>query len=275
MASCFRHFLKMHREIKFFSGIIHRLLLRELHHNGPTDEMQFMLGNQSVRFSNVKFFLITGLRFGVVPDTTKYAAVENGIHELSFPGADEVSLEEIRGVVTGAEFGKAYDDVKLCLIYMLNWILMGVDERFKILVWQFRLVEDLDAFDAFPWGAHMYRHSIYSFKHALDGRRDGFEPHQQEKGTDGHRIFDLEVIPELAKEVGARRVTDLNPRILKWELTKQQRGKKLAKIFKARTTFGRISGTEGGGLTDRTSDSEGSEPTAGGLRPSDSEGYET
>ncbi|KAK2648711.1 hypothetical protein Ddye_016200 [Dipteronia dyeriana] len=223
MVSCFGHFLMMHREMKFLSGIIHRLLLRELHHNGPTDEIQFMLGNQLVRFSKVEFCLITGLRFGVVPDTTKYAAVENGIHEWYFPGADEVSLEEIRGVITATEFGKTYDAFKLCLLYMLNWILIGVDERFKIPVWQCRLVEDLDAF---PWGAH---------------------------------IFVLEVIPDLAKEVGARRATDLTPRILKWELTKQPRGKKLAKIFKARTTLCGISGTEGGGLTDKTIDSEGYE----------------
>ncbi|KAK2652862.1 hypothetical protein Ddye_012718 [Dipteronia dyeriana] len=113
MASCFGHFLTMYREMKFLGGIIHRLLLRELHHNGPTYEMQFMLGNQSVRFFKVEFYLISGLRFVVVLDTTKYAAVENGIHQMYFSGADEVSLEEIRGVVTVAEFGEAYDDVKL------------------------------------------------------------------------------------------------------------------------------------------------------------------
>ncbi|KAK2649732.1 hypothetical protein Ddye_017221 [Dipteronia dyeriana] len=53
MASCFRHFLTMHWEMKFSGGVIRWLLLRELHHNGPTDEMQFMLGNHSVRFSKV------------------------------------------------------------------------------------------------------------------------------------------------------------------------------------------------------------------------------
>ncbi|KAK2653175.1 hypothetical protein Ddye_013031 [Dipteronia dyeriana] len=263
----------MHREMKFFGGIIHRLVLRELHHNGPTDEMHFMLGTQSVMFSKVEFYLITGLRFGVVPETTMYAAVENDIHERYFPRAEEMSLEQIRDVVTGADFVKAYDIVKLCLLYMLNWILMGVDERFKIPVWQFWLVEELDAFDAFPWGAHVYRHSIHSFKHALDGRRDGFERRQQEKSADVHRIFALEVIPALAKEVCVRRITDLTPRILMWELTKQPRGNKLAKIFKARvpdqTTLGGISGT------DMTIDSEGSEPAARGLRPSDSKGYET
>ncbi|KAK2646605.1 hypothetical protein Ddye_021800 [Dipteronia dyeriana] len=174
--SCFGHFLTMYREMKFFDGIIYRLHLRELHHNDPTDEMHFMLGNQSVRFLKVEFCLITGLRFGVVPETTMYASVENGIHERYFPRAEKVLLEQIKGVVTGAEFKKAYDAVNLCLLYMLNWILMGVDERFKIPVWQFWLVEELDAFDAFLWGAHVYMHSIYSFKHAFDGRRDGSTP---------------------------------------------------------------------------------------------------
>ncbi|KAK2651342.1 hypothetical protein Ddye_011198 [Dipteronia dyeriana] len=154
MASCFGHFLTMHWKMKF-SG-----------------------GKQSVRFSKVKFYLITGLRFKVVSDTSVYAEVEKDIHQQYFPGAVEVSLEEMRVVVTVREFGEAYNVVKLYLIYPLNWILMGVDERFKIPVWQFRLVEDLDTFDAFLWGAHVYMHSIYSFKHAVDGRREGFERRQ-------------------------------------------------------------------------------------------------
>ncbi|KAK2647888.1 hypothetical protein Ddye_015377 [Dipteronia dyeriana] len=120
-----------------------------------------------VRFLKVEFCLITGLRFGVVPDTGVYAAVENDIHQWYFPRADEVSLEELRVVLTLGEFQEAYNAVKLCLIYIMNWIFMGVDERFKIPVWQFRLVEDFTTFDASPWGARVYRHSILSFKHAL------------------------------------------------------------------------------------------------------------
>ncbi|KAK2638062.1 hypothetical protein Ddye_025857 [Dipteronia dyeriana] len=123
--------------------------------------MRFLLGNHVVRFSKVEFSLIIGLRFGVVPDTSMYVAVENGIHQRYFPGHDEVSLDDLRVVHTLGEFQRAYNAVKLCLIYMLNWILMGVNERLKIPVWQFRLVEDLNAFDAFPWGAHIYRHSIF------------------------------------------------------------------------------------------------------------------
>ncbi|KAK2652148.1 hypothetical protein Ddye_012004 [Dipteronia dyeriana] len=128
---------------------------------GPTDDMRFLLGNHFVRFSKVEFYLMIILRFGVVPDTSLYAAVENDIHQWYFPRADEVSFKELIVVLTLREFQEAYDVVKHCLIYMLNWILMRVDERFKILVWQFRWMENLAAFNAFQWGAHVYRHLIW------------------------------------------------------------------------------------------------------------------
>ncbi|KAK2637897.1 hypothetical protein Ddye_025692 [Dipteronia dyeriana] len=69
MASCFGHFMTMHRPMKFSGGVIYQLLLWELHHNGPEDEMRFMLGTHKVRFSKVELRLIIGLRFRVVPDT--------------------------------------------------------------------------------------------------------------------------------------------------------------------------------------------------------------
>ncbi|KAK2649963.1 hypothetical protein Ddye_017452 [Dipteronia dyeriana] len=105
---------------------------------------------------------------------------------------------------------------------MLNWILMGVDERLKIPVWQFRLVEDLNAFDAFPWGAHVYRHSIFSFKNVLPRRRD--ERRHQSQGDVGHsvegyNIYGLShaflVIPQLGVDFGTQRVIDLSPHMLK------------------------------------------------------------
>ncbi|KAK2637560.1 hypothetical protein Ddye_032352 [Dipteronia dyeriana] len=59
MASCFGHFMSMHRELKFSGGVNHQLLLRELDHDGPTDEVRFLLGNHVVKFLKVEFSLIT------------------------------------------------------------------------------------------------------------------------------------------------------------------------------------------------------------------------
>ncbi|KAI9194780.1 hypothetical protein LWI28_009135 [Acer negundo] len=119
--SCFGHFLRMQHNMKFSAGIVHRLLIRELHHDWPEDEMRFLLGKHSVRFSK------------------RY-----------FEGRDEVEFGELRDVVRTGGFAEQYDAVKLCLLYMLNWILMGLDEREKVPLWQFRLIKNLDAFDAFP-----------------------------------------------------------------------------------------------------------------------------
>ncbi|KAK2638806.1 hypothetical protein Ddye_026601 [Dipteronia dyeriana] len=71
--------------------------------------MRFLLGNHVVRFSKVEFSLITRLHFGVVPDTSIYVAVENDIHQRYFPGHDEVSLDDLRVVLTCREFQQAYD----------------------------------------------------------------------------------------------------------------------------------------------------------------------
>ncbi|KAK2652330.1 hypothetical protein Ddye_012186 [Dipteronia dyeriana] len=172
MASCFRPLLTVSRPMKFSGGVIHQLLLWEVHHNRPSDEMRFILGTHEVRFSKVEFCLITGLWFRVVPDMSRYVIMDNGQHHRYFGGKGEISSVELRDVLRCGEFQQAYDSVMLCLIYMLNWILMGLDEGVKIPVWQLLLVDDLDAFDAFLWGAHMYSHSIYSFKHAFDGQRE-------------------------------------------------------------------------------------------------------
>ncbi|KAK2662175.1 hypothetical protein Ddye_000749 [Dipteronia dyeriana] len=109
MASCFGHFMTMHRHMKFSSGVIRRLPLQEVHHSRLSDEMHFMLGNQEVRCSKVEFYLIIGLRFREVPNTSRYDSVVNGIHERCFAGRDEILLGELKDVLSLDQFQQAYD----------------------------------------------------------------------------------------------------------------------------------------------------------------------
>ncbi|KAK1572274.1 hypothetical protein Q3G72_030026 [Acer saccharum] len=118
--------------MKFSGGIFHRLLIRELHHDGPEDEMRFLLGHHSARFSKIEFCLITGLKFGVMPNMLTYGMVENGIHQRYFEGRDDINYLQLRATLRIDVFTEQYDAVKMCLLYMLNWILMGLDEREKV-----------------------------------------------------------------------------------------------------------------------------------------------
>ncbi|KAK3229373.1 hypothetical protein Dsin_001254 [Dipteronia sinensis] len=232
-----------HIEILKFSGtIVHSLLLREIHHDGSPDEMRFLLGNVSVRFSKIEFCLITGLKFGVVPDTTEYLEVENGIHQRCFGGRNEIKFEEVKERVQQGEWTEEFDVVKLCLLLLLHVFLIGADERGSVPIWQVRLVDNLDAFDKFPWGCLVYSYSIYGFKTALSGRRGrskGKDKYSKEKYnmwgfSYALLILALEVIPALAREFAIHHNVDPFPRILKWEFTRQPRPDKVKKIIKSR-----------------------------------------
>ncbi|KAK3185011.1 hypothetical protein Dsin_032297 [Dipteronia sinensis] len=167
--SCFGNFLRMQRGMKFSGGVMHRLLFRELHQDGPTDEMRFMLGNQSVRFSRVEFCLITRLKFG---DT--YDEVENGMHQRYFGGRDVVTFSELEAQIQQGQREQSFDALKLCLLLMVNCVIHGLDERHSVPTWLVRLVEDLDAFNVFPWGSYVYKTSIFGFKKALHKKKNIF-----------------------------------------------------------------------------------------------------
>ncbi|KAK3205149.1 hypothetical protein Dsin_019195 [Dipteronia sinensis] len=114
--SCFVHFQHIQRGMTFSGGIVHRLLLRKLHHYGPSDEMRFMLGPRITRFSGVEFCLITGLKFGAIPDTELYEDVPNGIHHRYFSGRDVVTFAELEARIEQGQWQKEFDAVKLCVM---------------------------------------------------------------------------------------------------------------------------------------------------------------
>ena len=166
---------------------MNRLLLRELHHDRSTDEMWFILGSRSVRFSKVKVCLITGLKFGVIPDMTQIEEVENGLHQRYFSSRDLITLEELQARILQGEWQQQYNLVKLCLVLLLNCFLIGLEEREYIPIWQLLLVDDLASFEAFPWGSHVYKYSIYGFIDALYDRRQRFQQRQEKKGIENHK----------------------------------------------------------------------------------------
>ncbi|KAK3222973.1 hypothetical protein Dsin_009998 [Dipteronia sinensis] len=168
----------MQRGMAFSGGVVHHLLLHKLHPDRPTDEVRFMLGMQSVRFSRVEFCLITGLKFRPIPDMTLYVDVTNGIHQRYFSGRDLVRFTKLQARIQHERWQGQFDAVKLCLLLIVNCVLTGFDERDFIPIWQLRLVDDLDGFNAFPCGSHVYTYSILGFKKAVQYRSQRYNVFQ-------------------------------------------------------------------------------------------------
>ncbi|KAK2661931.1 hypothetical protein Ddye_000505 [Dipteronia dyeriana] len=102
-ASYFGHLLTMQRPVKFSSGIIHQLLLREVHHNGSSDEMRFMIGTHKVRFSKVEFVvdhrIVVRRTTGYEPmfARTKLVATQAERGEPYYAGIEEVIPDPLGG----------------------------------------------------------------------------------------------------------------------------------------------------------------------------------
>ncbi|KAK2640504.1 hypothetical protein Ddye_028299 [Dipteronia dyeriana] len=123
-----------------------------------------MLGPCSVWFSRIEFCLITGLKFGAISNTDLYEDVSNGIHHRCFGGRGAVTFAELKARIQQGQSQEQFDAVKLCLMYMVNCVLIRAEERKYVPIWQLRLVDDLDTFNAFPWGSHVYKYSIFGSK---------------------------------------------------------------------------------------------------------------
>ncbi|GKC42075.1 phospholipase-like protein [Tanacetum coccineum] len=119
----------------------------------------FYIHGRGLHFGRCKFSLITGLHFGEV----SFRCYEVKFCSRVFPhrvGQKITSLDLI-GVIKDEEFFSKLSDedaVRVCLLFSLEVIFMGhklVHEFDDTLM---RLVDNLEAWNAFPWGEHIWIH---------------------------------------------------------------------------------------------------------------------
>ncbi|KAK2655827.1 hypothetical protein Ddye_008879 [Dipteronia dyeriana] len=123
------------------------------------------------------------------------------------------------------------DVVKLALILFLEMTLVGNDDRTSILYWALELVDDLDAFNKFPWGTFIYSRTFNSLSTCLLGRDDKFKnkfiDDKLEENVDApvkrkaerYNVWAIEAIRKWVTLGYATRVNNVNPRILNWQCT--------------------------------------------------------
>ncbi|VVA41632.1 PREDICTED: LOC109947069 isoform, partial [Prunus dulcis] len=149
--SCFGHLLNIDK-IQFSGQIVHGVVLRRVAGQGvkDLDGLSFLLGCDVAQFTRQDFCLITGLRFGEVP-------------EVSSGESDEIRLQKryfIDEGITCNALEEAFlrcteeDDIyKLALVYFVELVVLGRDKHLNINLNYLTLVEDLDAFNRYPWGS--------------------------------------------------------------------------------------------------------------------------
>ena len=179
---------------------MHSVLMRQINKGDPQYELWFRLNGTEVRFSPVEFALMTGLSFGRPTDYSAYVDVSrrSSIRHRYFAGRPTVSYRDLFKVFDDREWvDDDQDAVGIAMLYFIHRGLLGGDLRNTVPEDCFRLVDDIDAVDRFPWGALVWDVTVGSMRERVTYHYEKFAQEQQSGGkkTDGIRQYALMGFP--------------------------------------------------------------------------------
>lgn len=142
--------------------MLHFLLLHQRNIKNPStnDPFIFDIGHHSLEFGQRDFSLVTGFRFG---SDYSLKSLEEGVssfHARVFPTIPKLKGYDILPLVNDADKFKELDDedaVRVCLLLALEYVFMGYETRHVIENELLVLVDDLAAWNAYPWANRIWK----------------------------------------------------------------------------------------------------------------------
>lgn len=176
----------------------------------------FHMCGQRVCFTVPEFALITGLNFGRSSfDPTDEYDVTNVEAYRAFCDTDRpMTIGNLIGRVTDLNNGVHDDDgllhLRAALVCVAHSTICGSDRYVE--AWMWALVDDLAAFNKFPWGAYSYK----VLKHYTEHCGVGHKYHYYGPAWALY-VWALEKVPGLGDAVGrAKDDVSARPRIMRW-----------------------------------------------------------
>ncbi|XP_038706983.1 uncharacterized protein LOC120002327 [Tripterygium wilfordii] len=221
-------------DISCSSQLIHQLLLRQIvSPQGDFGErLHFNIGGKKCTFGIEDFVIITGLLCTEsVPDVSSLVDTSvNRLKSLYFEEKCGKGKGKGKGTnVSRAELEEAFDKcdnahdaLKLALVYFVESVLMPRERRNAINIKWLQLVDDLDAFNQYPWGSVCYERTATSLACAMIGRAEKYLSKGKAKETYSLygmpivlQIWAYEIVPIIAQRY-ATKCGETHPRILKY-----------------------------------------------------------
>lgn len=144
--------------------IIHYMLQKQCWVNDSHFDMPltYNLNGRALHFGRREFCLITGFKFGPV-SFSYYRSGDMKFKDRVFPNKIGLSITslDLLGVIEDEEFFANLfdaDAIRVCLLLCLEVIFMGRLVDTKVDEALLRLVDNLEDWDSFPWGEHIWIH---------------------------------------------------------------------------------------------------------------------
>ncbi|KAK3224718.1 hypothetical protein Dsin_004580 [Dipteronia sinensis] len=214
----FGKYLEIPHPIKVHGMLIYNILKRQiiLPNLENEDEIWFGLGQKEARFGREEFCLCNGLNMGILIEgfREKEAVRKESILTRHF--ADESPTIELLEAIFNRLTEPVSGDAALKMRYLLMVSqFFEIDEaHIAILCWLFSLIEDIDAFERFPWGSYIFDVTLFWLKNAADKhlgrlRGDGQKKEEnEEKNKNKKRKKKEEKEEEKKKKKKLKKKTD-------------------------------------------------------------------
>lgn len=170
------HFLEI-PGTQYSGAIVHFLLSREIvqQEDGDPFCMNFGIGGHIMTFGMNEFALATGLSFKMTTaivedvDPLPKCIADSPIVNTHFPGEKNVDVGEALTRLKTGDLTTCTDEenAKLALLIIVHVLLMGRQHGDRLDARYCHLVDDLDAFNKFPWGIVSHKRTIRHSRAAL------------------------------------------------------------------------------------------------------------
>ncbi|PWA71826.1 phospholipase-like protein [Artemisia annua] len=177
LSTCFGHWL----DLLYFEHEPHLIdyMVRKQHRVDDSHyDMPFIyyLDGHTLHFGRPEFCLMTGLRFGSVRFEV-YTSGDLKFRERVFPDKQWLIVTnlDLIGVLEDEERSRTLSDedaIRISLLLVLEVIFMGRLLTCQVDDTLMRLVENLDAWNAFPWGEHIWTHLYNQLQNVMDKHTD-------------------------------------------------------------------------------------------------------
>ncbi|PON81617.1 LOW QUALITY PROTEIN: hypothetical protein TorRG33x02_225710 [Trema orientale] len=158
---------------------------------------------------------------------------KNKLKETYFLKKTNVSRRDLKDfLITHQKIGNDEDAVKLAKVFMVENILMSKREIILIDYFIFKLVDDENKFEDYPWGRLCYEKTIKYFRQALRNKNiiDGKRSYEVCGFPWVLQVWAFEIIPRLGSKF-ASYFQETNPSILNWREAKNKHCKGVLKLL--------------------------------------------
>ncbi|KAI3748101.1 hypothetical protein L6452_10971 [Arctium lappa] len=141
--------------------------------NADPEELYFNVCGSHMRFGRLEFCLVTGLCFGPKPSLPPLPE-ESFVRRVwphHAPGNLKLRIV-VQTMKDGLQALSDEDVIRVCLVVMVEMMFMGRELSQMVSDTVLRVVDDLGAFNSYPWGSHIWTHSYKQIHHAIARRND-------------------------------------------------------------------------------------------------------